>query len=449
VSNTATALRAGLAPRRSAPGEDPAWLAGLRDDALTWVADHGFPTTKDEDWRYTRLGPILEIPLEPAAGGGRPTLEGAALDELAGQLGGIRLVFVNGFLAPGLSTLDELPSGAVVTNLASRLTSDAADIEPMFSRPHTAEYHAFVALNTAWSGDGALIELPPDCTIEAPVHLVFLADAEHSAVVANPRSLVVVGARSRVTVVETYIGLRDDTYLTNAVTEFVLAEGAAVEHYKVQNESEQAFHLALVDVQQGRDSTFCSHAVALGAAIARHEVSVLLGAEGADASLDGLFMPSRTQHHDNPTVIDHAAPHCTSRELYKGVMDGRGHGVFNGRVIVRVGADGTDASQLNKNLLLTDYAEVDTRPRLEILADDVKCTHGAAVGQLDEEAVFYLQSRGIAQPVARGLLTYAFVNEMLARVRIAPLRAHLERLVAMRLPVAGNPVEGNEASDDQ
>jgi Fe-S cluster assembly protein SufD len=253
--------------------------------------------------------------------------------------------------------------------------------------------------------------------------------------------VVLAGPGSRVAIVETHAGIPGEVYLTNAVTEVVLEEGAQVEHYKVQNESEAAFHLALLDVRQGRGSRFSSHSVALGSSIARHEVRVNLVGEGAEVSLNGLYMPRGDQHHDNPILIEHAAPRCTSRQLYKGVIDERGQGVFNGRIIVRPGAFGTDASQTNKNLLLSDHAEVDTRPRLEILADDVRCTHGAAVGRLDEDAVFYLRSRGIPHQAARGLLTYAFANEMVELLHLEPLRARVEKLVANRLPTGGAEIE--------
>jgi Fe-S cluster assembly protein SufD len=256
--------------------------------------------------------------------------------------------------------------------------------------------------------------------------------------VSSPRSVVLAGPASRAAIVETYVGVPGDVYCTNAVTEVVLEEGAEVEHYKVQDEPETAFHLALLDVRQGRGSRFSSHSVALGSSIARHEVRVGLEAEGAEVRLDGLYMPRGDQHHDNPILIEHAAPHCTSRQLYKGVLDGHGQGVFNGRVVVCPGAVGTDASQTNKNLLLSDHAEVDTRPRLEIFADDVKCTHGAAVGRLDEDAVFYLRSRGVPHLAARGLLIYAFANEMVERLRLEPLRSLVEKLVAHRLAPDGD-----------
>ncbi|MEP6666339.1 MAG: Fe-S cluster assembly protein SufD [Nocardioidaceae bacterium] len=434
MTTTATAFLGdlwSLEPKTN--GQHPVWLTGVRRAAVDWVAEHGFPTAKDEDWRYTRVGPILEVPFEPAVLGMSHTLSLSAIDELAGDLGGTRLVFVNGFFAPELSSLAKLPEGATATSLARVLVDDGELLEGVFSRPFPAQHHAFTALNAALSEDGAFVQLPAHTTVDEPIHLVFVSDTGASPLVSNPRSVILAGAGSRVAIVETHAGMAGAVYLTNAVTEVVVDEGAEVAHYKVQNESETAFHLALLDVRQGRGSRFSSHSVALGSSIARHEVKVNLEAEGAEVSLNGLYMPRGEQHHDNPTIIEHTAPRCTSRELYKGVIDGRGQGVFNGRIIVHPGAAGTDASQTNKNLLLSEWAEVDTRPRLEILADDVKCAHGAAVGQLDEDAVFYLRSRGVPHQVARGLLTYAFVNEMLELLRVAPLRSHVESQVAERL----------------
>jgi Fe-S cluster assembly protein SufD len=439
---TATAFLGGLSRLEpQANGHHPTGRTGVRRAAFGWVAEHGFPTLKDEDWRYTRLGPILEVPFEPAVLGMSRRLSWSTIDELAGDLGGTRLVFVNGHFAPELSRLAELPEGATVTSLASVLVEEGKRLEPLFSRPFPHQYHAFTALNAALTEDGAFVHLPAHTTVEEPIHLVFVSDTGACPLVSNPRSVVLAGAGSRVAIVETHAGIPGEVYLTNAVTQVVLEEGAHVEHYKVQNESEAAFHLALLDVRQGRASRFSSHSVALGSSIARHEVRVSLEAEGAEVSLNGLYMPRGDQHHDNPILIEHAAPRCTSRQLYKGVMDERGHGVFNGRIIVHPGAFGTDAAQTNKNLLLSDHAEVDTRPRLEILADDVKCTHGAAVGRLDEDAVFYLRSRGVPHQAARGLLTYAFANEMVELLHLEPLRSRVEKLVAHRLATGGDEVQ--------
>jgi Fe-S cluster assembly protein SufD len=420
-------------------GHEPGWLKGLRRSAFQWVSERGFPSAKDEAWKYTRVTPILEIPFEPAEPGASRRLSSGAIDQLACDLDGPRLVFVNGYFghfAPERPVIGSFPPGIRITNLASALLEDGRAIEPVLSRSLREHLNGFNALNAALAEDGAFVWIPPNTTIEEPIHLVFLSDTGATPVVSHPRTLVLAGRGSRATIVETYAGI-GDVYLTNAVTEVVLEEGAAVEHYKVQNETETAFHVALLSVRQGRGSRFSAHSLALGSSIARHEVRVTLEAPGAEVALNGLYMPWGQQHLDNSTTIEHAAPQCTSRELYKGVVDGQGRGVFDGRIVVREGAFKTDASQTNKNLLLSESAQADTRPRLEIFADDVKCAHGAAVGQLDDDAVFYLRSRGIPQEAARGLLTYAFADEMLRVIPLESLRSHLAKLVAWRLGTGG------------
>ncbi|MGH8803192.1 MAG: Fe-S cluster assembly protein SufD [Polaromonas sp.] len=411
----------------------PAWLQALRRAAFQRVAEQGFPTAKDEAWKYTRVAPILEIPFQPAEPGMSRRLSAASVERLAGDLGGPRLVFVNGYFAAELSALKGLPPGVQLGSLAAQLRADGgAALEALFARSLHAQPQAFTALNAALAEDGALVRIPADTRVEAPIHLVFLSDPGATPLLAQPRVLVLAGAGSRATIVESHAGSAE-VYLNNAVTEIVLDAGAVLEHYKVQNESSTAFHVALLSVHQARDSRFSAHSSALGAALARHEARVVLEGPGAQVALHGLYLPRGEQHLDNQTTIEHAAPRCTSRELYKGVIDGRGHGVFDGRIIVRPGAMKTDASQTIKTLLLSEWAQSNTQPRLEIFADDVKCAHGAAVGQLDEQAVFYLRSRGIAEAAARAMLTYAFVSEMLALIRPQPLRARVERLVAARL----------------
>jgi len=429
----------GLALLEPEPSDDdPAWLTEARRSASDWVGAHGFPTRKDEDWRYTRLESILTVPFERASPGLNHRRALTAINGLGVGLGGARLLFVNGHFAPELSRVDELPTGAIVTNLASVLAEGDERLEPVFSRTLAPFHHAFAALNTALTDDGAFVSLPAGVTVEAPIELVFYSEANGAPLVSNPRSVVLAGPGSQATIVETHTGLPGEVYCTNAVTEVVLEPGAVVEHYKIQNEADSAFHLALLDVRQDRESRFSSHVFALGSHIARHEVRVNLEGEGADVSLDGLYMPRRDQHHDNPVLVVHAAPRATSRQLYKGVVDEHGHGVFNGHIVVRPGAAGTDARQTNKNLLLSDDAEIDTRPRLEILTDDVKCAHGAAVGRLDEEALFYLRSRGVPEQTARAILTYAFAREMVDLIPLEPLRARVENLVADRLATSRN-----------
>ena len=439
---TATALGGVLSklePRRGdRPNHDPAWLVEARLAALRWVGEHGFPTRKDEDWKYTGLDPILAVPFEAAAAGTARRVSVDMIGAATVDLGGPRLVFVNGHFAAELSRLTGLPAGAEVTNLASVLAAGPERLEPFFSQA-PGEHHAFAAFNNVLTEDGAFIHLTRGTSVDEPIQLVFFSDTGGVPLMSSPRSVILAEPGSRARIVETYAGIDGDVYCTNAVTEAVLADGAQIEHYKVQDEPLTAFHLALLDVRQGRNSRFTSRSVMLGSSIARHEVRVLLEDVGAEVSLDGVYLPQGDQLHDNTIFVDHAATNCTSHQLYKGVLDGRGHGVFNGHIMVRPGADGTDANQKNKNLILSDHAEVDTRPRLEIYTDDVKCTHGAAVGQLDEDALLYLRARGIPLEAARGLLIYAFVQEMVDRIELEPLRAQLEALVAGRFGKGDRP----------
>jgi Fe-S cluster assembly protein SufD len=407
----------------------------LRQAAFARFAELGLPTTQDEDWKYTSLAPLTQIQFAPAAEPRLPTLE--QLNRLAGGSpgdGAVRLVFVDGRYHPALSSRGTSTGGAFIGSLATAHAERPELVERELARHADYQRDALTALNTAFIEDGAFIHLPAGAVLQAPIHFLFVSSAPGNATLSQPRNLIVLGDGSQATVVETYAGLSDEVYFTNAVTEVVLGDNARLDHYKLQEESARAFHIALTQVQHGRDSRFNSHSVALGAALARNDVHALFAREGSECTLNGLYMATGKQHLDNRTLIDHQSPRCTSRELYKGVLDGQSRGVFSGRVLVRHDAQKTDASQTNKNLLLSDEALVDTKPQLEIFADDVKCAHGAAVGQLDEDALFYLRSRGIGQEAAKSLLTYAFASEMVNLIPLAPLRARVRELVTSRLP---------------
>ncbi len=413
----------------------PGRIGLLRQAAFARFAELGLPTTKDEDWKYTSLAPLGQIQFEPAAETNLPTIE--QLDRLAGGPhgdGGVRLVFVDGRHRPELSSRVAGGAGAFIGSLRTAIAERPELVERELARHADYQHDALAALNTAFIEDGAFIHLPAGNVLPAPIHLLFVSTAQGRPTLSQPRNLIVLGAGSQATVIETYAGLSDEVYFTNAVTEIVLAENARLDHYKLQEEGARAFHIALTQVQHGRDSRFNSHSVALGAALARNDVRALFAKEGSECTLNGLYMATGKQHLDNRTLIDHQSPRCTSRELYKGVLDGESRGVFSGRVLVRHDAQKTDASQTNKNLLLSDEALVDTKPQLEIFADDVKCAHGAAVGQLDEDALFYLRSRGIGQEAAKSLLTYAFASEMVNLIPLAPLRARVREVVTSRLP---------------
>lgn len=410
----------------------PLWLRTLRQQGLAELSRQGFPTTRHEDWKYTDVAPIISRPFAPAGAGTKVALH-ARVEQLA--LPGPRLVFVDGRLDSELSSLEGLFPGVTVKPLRDALREDAEVLEPILGRRARAEAHPFVALNLALLEEGAFIQVRAGAVAPSPVQLVFLSSgAGATPVLSSPRVVVVAGANSEAALVELYAGVEGGTSFTNAVTEVVLGENARLHHYKLQAETDSAFHVASLHAEQGRDSRLASHAFSLGAALARNEVSSVFAGEGGECVLNGLYVGRGSQHLDNRTELDHAVPRCTSRELYKGVLDGRSRGTFHGRVLVREDAQRTDASQTNRNLLLSEEALVDTRPQLEILADDVKCAHGAAVGRLDEQSLFYLRARGIPKAEAERLLTYAFASEVVGAVSLEPLRARVEQMLAARLP---------------
>jgi Fe-S cluster assembly protein SufD len=406
----------------------PAWLLTLRQQGMARFQALGFPTMKNEDWHFTSVAPIAERTFRPAAAGG--AIEKADIDRFNfGESGWHTLVFVNGAFAKDLSSSAALGNKVRATSLASSIEAGTAGIDGHIGRIATFEQHAFTALNTAFMNDGAFIEIGADAVVEQPIHLLFFSDAEG---VSHPRNLIVTARHSRATVIESYLSLGNSAYFTNAVTEISLGEGSHLDHYKLQRESESAFHVWTVQVRQERDSQLHSFSLAVGGSLARTNIYTSLDGDAATCTLNGLYLTDGAQHVDNQTSIEHIAPNCPSHELYKGVLDGRSHGVFNGKVYVHPEAQKTDGKQSNNNLLLSPTARVDTKPQLEIFADDVKCTHGATVGRLDELAMFYLNSRGIGPETARILLTYAFAADVLETIELEPLRVQLEKMVLAR-----------------
>jgi Fe-S cluster assembly protein SufD len=410
----------------------PAWLAPVREAAIDRFATLGFPTAKREDWKYTNATAIARaVSLEPVGAGGA-----VAADTLAavGASGGEHsLVFVNGRFAPELSSRGCLPEGAVVDGLANVLRDRPELAEPLLNRPSAAGGRCFVDLNAAFQRDGAFVSLPPGAEIEHPIHLVFLATGAAEGRTLHPRNLIAVGESAAAVVVERYEAVGDAEYLTNAVTDVVVGAGAQLDRVALERESERASHVGTLIARLGRDACFRSHAVSLSAALARSEICAVLEAAHAECVLNGLFVANGRRHVDNQTTIDHAEPGGTSRELYKGVLDGRSKGVFNGKVIVRPDAQKTNAQQSNPNLLLSDGAEIDTRPNLEIHADDVKCSHGSTIGRLDDDALFFLRARAIGEAQARQMLCRAFASEVIDQIPGAPLREEIGRSVAAKL----------------
>ncbi|HEX8175588.1 MAG TPA: Fe-S cluster assembly protein SufD [Pyrinomonadaceae bacterium] len=414
---------------------EASWAKRLREDAMEHFEQLGFPSTFDEEWKYTNLAPLSKRQFEPGFESKNIELESGALEMVAyPEAEGSRLVFVNGVFKRELSSLDALPRGVAAENLSDALHGEHSEIvRERLARYAEYNENALVALNTAFMSDGAFLLIPKGVRVETPIHLLFLSVPQASPVVSFPRVLVIAGAQSEATLIESYASLEEGEYWTNGVVEVLLEDGAKLEHYKIQRESLRAFHTATTQVELGAASSFDTTTITLGAELSRHNINVGLRARGAECRVDGLYMVSTGQHTDTHSLIEHAEPYCTSRQLYKGILDGKSRAVFNGKVFVREGALQTDAQQTNRNLLLSNESRVDTKPQLEIFADDVKCAHGATVGQLEEEELFYLISRGLRPELARNLLTYGFAEEVIAKIGIESIKAQLDEVVLNRL----------------
>ena len=418
----------------TAIADGPEWLEPLRRAAAARFAVVGFPGTRDEEWRFTPVAPIAQRTWRPAPG--EPAKLSA--DRLAPFVFGhpewSTLVFVDGGYSEALSRVAPLPAGVRVGSLAEALRGNGELLPGHLARHAPVEGSPFTALNTAGFRDGGLVHVPAGLDLERPVHLVYVTTADAEGTAIHPRNLIVVERGARASVIESYVTLAPEgVYWTNPVTEVSAAAGSWLEHTRIQRESERAYHVGLTHVEQQRDSHYRSFSMAMGAALARHNLHVRLNDENIETLMYGLYLTRGEQVVDNHTAIFHDQPNCRSWEVYKGVLDGRSRAVFNGKVFVRPEAQKTDAKQTNRNLLLSDTAKVDTKPQLEIFADDVKCTHGATVGRLDDVALFYARSRGIPQVAAERLLTYAFAAEVIDEVALGPVRLELDRLVRERL----------------
>jgi Fe-S cluster assembly protein SufD len=403
---------------KSLPG-----FADLRRKAIERFADRGFPTEREERWRFTDTTPVTELHFKPAAGTPNP-------NQFAGLAGGalkaLQITFVDGRFAPAFSTLD-LPAGVGVTSLADALKASPDVLAPFLLVPE----EPFELLNTAFFRDGAVLRIADGVTVDRPIHVLFLSSLHGEPYAMHPRTVIALGRGARATVVKSFLGPSGGTYLMNSVTTAVLGDGASLDFTKVQRESPQAFHFESLEVRSARGAAFTHHSISLGARLARNDFDVTLEGEGAECSLLGLYEVAGQQHVDHHTTIDHAKPHCTSRELYKGVLDGRARAVFDGRILVRPDAQKTSAMQTNKNLLLSKEALVHTKPQLEIFANDVKCKHGATIGQLDADVLFYLRSRGIGLAEARRLLIHAFASEIIDTVKADAVRSQIGGCLAL------------------
>ncbi len=417
------------ADRRAA---EPSWLQLKRRAAIDAFGRLGFPTPRQEDWRFTNVAPIASAPIPRASLPANPAMV-AGMASLPALDLAAELVFVNGVYEPSLSSVRDLPPGTRIGRFDVRSAGDPYGVQDRLGEQAQVDRHPFVALNAALFEDSAVVALPAGCRVERPIHLVFLAESPSRRTAIYPRVLVTAGPGSEVRLIESYLGRPGQEYFTNAVSEIIVGEESIVDHYRIQRESARAYHVGGMHVRCARQGRFSSHSISLGGALVRNDVAVVLDGEGASCVLNGLYAADGDALVDNHTAIDHAQPHCESHELYKGVLGGRARGVFHGKIVVRQDAQKTDAKQTNKALLLSDHAQINSKPQLEIFANDVKCTHGAAVGQLDDEAIFYLRARGVGSDAARRMLIEAFVGDVLGRIRLTSLQVELESPVRARL----------------
>jgi Fe-S cluster assembly protein SufD len=418
----------------------PSWLKKLRQQGFARFSETGFPTLRDEDWRFTNVAVIAQTPFRLAGHDGSrhdnplPSPDQPSsnqLDEFHIPGAACRLTFVDGRFAPSLSSTGQLPLGVTVSNLAAELTRNPEAVEPHLGRYLNLQRDAFGALNTAFIEDGAYVHIAKSAIAESPIHFLFVSTTHEHPAVSYPRNLIVAEENSQATIIEEYVSLGTGTgaAFCNTVTELVAGDHSVISHYMIEREDLKAFNVSTLRIQQGRAADVASHSVLAGGALVRNNVHPVLAGEGGECLINGLFIGEGRQHLDNYMLVEHAAPHCASRQFYNGILDGRAHGVFHGRIIVHKDAQKTDAKQTNRNLLLSDNAQIDTKPQLEIYADDVKCTHGATIGQIDENALFYLRSRAIDEKSARRLLLQAFAGECLDRMREGPARTHVEKLI--------------------
>lgn len=411
---------------RASGSFQPGWLRELRRSAIASFRELGFPTTRDEEWRYTSVEPILAVDFARANGDALGVKAEEVFSSSFTDPAYNRLVFLNGVYSPAMSSLRGLPAGVRVQSLAEALRSDDRIIERHLSR--YARYHeqTFTALNTAFAEDGALIHVFKDVVIEEPIYLIYAAVGDKAPFFSQPRNLILLDPGSQARIVESYIGTAAQAYLTNVVTEIVGGEDATIDYYRLQREGNRGFHISALEALLHARCNLTAHAITLRASLVRNDIRVVLAGEGAECVLNGLYLLDGEQHVDNHTEIEHLKPRATSFELYKGILGGRARAVFNGSILVHRDAQKTNARQTNKNLLLSEEAAVNTKPQLEIHADDVKCSHGSTIGQLDPDALFYLRSRGLDLGDAQSLLSYAFASDVVGRIKIGSMRARLD-----------------------
>jgi Fe-S cluster assembly protein SufD len=411
---------------KNAAGQKLPWLRKLGEDAFARFCETGFPTTHDEDWRFTNVSPIARTQF--VLGNKPKTLSKNDLKLWTIDGVAARLVFIDGHFAPQLSDSAKF-SDVQISSLKNQLADSPGGVESHLGKYADIQRDAFCALNTAFVEDGAFIHVQRGIVLEQPIHLLFVSIDSETPTMSHPRNLVVFEDESQGTVIEEYVSMGAGKALSNSVTELVVGENATVSHYMIEREHRDAFNVSTLRIQQARSANVASHSLLLGGGLVRNNVHPVLAGEGGECLINGLFVGDDRQHLDNYMYVEHAKPHCSSRQFYNGILDGHAHGVFHGRIIVHKDAQKTDAKQTNRNLLLSDDAQIDTKPQLEIYADDVKCTHGATIGQIEENALFYLQSRGIDEISARRLLLLAFASECLDRMKPGTARDHAEHLI--------------------
>ena len=416
---------------KSLNGEKSSDFHKTRKDAIHKFSELPFPTQKDEEWKYTNISPLLKhnfFPISRKENVSSEIINRFLFDKMEHSL----LVFVNGNFSSELSKLIDIPKGVVIGSLAEALNNNNPVVKKHLGKYAENENYFFTTLSSAFTKDGAFIYVPDGKIVEDPIHIIFITKSGSEKILTQPRNLFVAGKNSQVTIIEHYVSDEDSVYFTNSVTEIVADENAVIDHIKLQEESNKAFHIARMEVDQERSSNFSSHLISYGAEISRNDFNARFNDEGSECMLNGLFMIGDEQLFDAHTMIDHAKPHCNSHEHYKGILQDKSKGVFNGKVMVRRDAQKTNAFQENNTILLSDDAVMNTKPQLEIFADDVKCSHGATIGKLNDEAKFYLKSRGIGEESATAILIHAFASDVITSIKIPALRDYLEEIISKR-----------------
>ena len=403
----------------------------LRKEAIAKFSELNFPTTHDEDWKYTNIAPLLKYNFKPASSEHKIPLSKIEPFLFEGMKGS-RLVFINGRYSKELSVLTDLQEGIVIGNIDDELRNNSEILYNHFSKYANYNEQIFTALSTAFTKDGAYIYIPDGKIVEDPVHILFITDSGKENILTQPRNLIIAGKNTQASIIEHYVTTGEDVYFTNSITEIFTDENAVIDHIKLQEESKKAFHISRSEVRQEKSSNFISHSISIGGEISRNDVRSIFNSEGSECTLNGLYLLSGTQLYDAHTMIDHAKPYCNSHEHYKGILDDKSRGVFNGKVMVRPDAQKTNAFQENNNIILSNEALVNTKPQLEIFADDVKCSHGATIGQLDQDAMFYLKSRGIGDEKSKIILLHAFASDIVKTIKVKEVKNYMEEILETR-----------------